>query len=101
MLLAPHDWFVAWMAARIRHFHKQFVLALKLLQQAVEWNAGHFLLWLDLGRCQQALSMNGPARSSFAQAQQLNPHCTEASLALVGLGQSVFPDWLRRLFKKS
>ncbi|HEX4263254.1 MAG TPA: tetratricopeptide repeat protein [Verrucomicrobiae bacterium] len=101
MLLAPRDWFVAWMAARIRYFHKQFVLALKLLQQAVEWNAGHFLLWLDLGRCQQALSMNGPARSSFAQAQQLNPNCSEAGLALVGLGQSILPDWLRRLFKKT
>src|ERR1039457_1644783 len=44
LLLAPKDWFVAWLAARIRFYYKQFVLALKLLQQAVEWNTGHFLL---------------------------------------------------------
>ncbi len=36
LLLAPRDWFVAWLAARIRYYYKQFVLALKLLQQAVE-----------------------------------------------------------------
>ena len=33
-MLAPADWFVAWLAARIRFFYRQFVLALKLLQQA-------------------------------------------------------------------
>src|SRR5213593_1575720 len=48
-LLAPKDWFVAWLAARIRYYYEQFVLALKLLQQAIEWQAGHFLLWLELG----------------------------------------------------
>src|SRR5208283_4689503 len=51
LLLAPRDWFVAWLAARIRFYHKQFVLALKLLQQAIELNTGHFLLWLELGQC--------------------------------------------------
>src|SRR5881397_3407802 len=55
LLLAPRDWFVAWLAARIRHYYEQFALALKLVQQALEWNAGHFLLWLELGQCQQAL----------------------------------------------
>ena len=65
LLLAPRDWFVAWLAARIRYYYKQFALALKLLQQAVELNAGHFLLWLELGRCQQALGLVGPARHSF------------------------------------
>src|SRR3954447_17728193 len=28
LLLAPRDWFTAWLAARIRHYHEQFVLAL-------------------------------------------------------------------------
>jgi tetratricopeptide (TPR) repeat protein len=102
LLLAPRDWFVAWLAARIRYFHEQFVLALKLLQQAIEWNAGHFLLWLDLGRCQMALSMDAVARRSFAQAKQLNPNCSEANLALVELSQTrLVPAWLRRLFKRS
>jgi tetratricopeptide (TPR) repeat protein len=85
MLLAPRDWFVAWLAARIRYFHRQLAHALKLLQQALEWNAGHFLLWLELGRCQQALGMVGPARTSLTQAQQLNPQCQEARLGLVRL----------------
>jgi tetratricopeptide (TPR) repeat protein len=101
-LLAPKDWFVAWLAARIRHYYRQFALALKLLQQAVEWNAGHFVLWLELGQCQQALGLVGPARLSLAQARQLNPQCGEASLALVRLSQtslwSVLYHWCRRLF---
>jgi tetratricopeptide (TPR) repeat protein len=85
LLLAPRDWFVAWLGARIRYYYKQFVLALKLLQQAVELNATHFLLWLELGRCQQALGLAGPARHSFEQARQLNPNCQDAGLALTRL----------------
>ena len=88
MLLAPRDWFVAWLAARIRYFHEQFVLALKLMQSAVEWNTSHFLLWLDLGRCQQALGLVGPAHNSYTQAHQLNPYCSEADLALTKLSQT-------------
>jgi len=87
LLLAPKDWFTAWLASRIRFYYEQFVLALKLLQQAIEWNTGHFLLWLELGQCQQALGLIGPAQNSFLQAQQLNPHSREADLALVQLSQ--------------
>ena len=101
-LLAPRDWIVAWLAARIRFYYQQLALALKLLQQAVEWNAGHFILWLELGRCQHALGLETPARVSFTQAKQLNPACSEASLKLVTLSQTrLLPNWLRRLFKKS
>ena len=57
LLLAPKNWFIAWLAARIRSYYHQFVLALKLLQQAIEWNTGHFVLWLELGQCQQALGL--------------------------------------------
>src|SRR6266576_6915756 len=46
LLLAPRDWFTVWLAARVRHYYKQFALALKLLQQAVELNTAHFVLWL-------------------------------------------------------
>jgi len=35
LMLAPKDWIVAWLAARIRMFYEQFVLALKLLEQAI------------------------------------------------------------------
>src|SRR6266850_4432470 len=44
LLLAPQNWLVAWLAARIRYHYEQFVLALKLVQQALEWNTSHFLL---------------------------------------------------------
>src|SRR3954469_17036493 len=49
LLLAPRDWSVAWLAARIRFYYEQFAMALKLLQQAVSWRSDHFLLWLELG----------------------------------------------------
>jgi len=99
-MLAPKDWLVAWLAARVRYFYKQFALAMKTLQQAIEWNAGHFILWLELGRCQEALGLEAPARVSFTQAKQLNPACSEASLGLVKLSQThLVPNWLRRLFQ--
>lgn len=103
LLLAPHDWFVAWLAARIRFFYEQFVLALKLMQQAVEWNPGNFLLWLEQGHCQQALGLVGPAEMSFTQARQLNPRCDAAGNALLQISQTgMFARLrgkLRELFK--
>ena len=86
--LASHDWFTKWLAARIRYFYEQFVLALKYLQQAVELNPGHFLLWLEQGHCQQALGLVGPAEHSFNQARQLNRDCFEADKALISLGRT-------------
>ncbi len=86
--LAPNDWFVCWLAARIRSYYREFVLALKLLQQAVTVNAAHFLLCLELGRCQQALGLIGPAENSFRQARQLNRDCREADAALIGLSET-------------
>ena len=104
LLLAPKDWFTAWLASRIRFYYEQFVLALKLLQQAVEWNTGNFLLWLEQGQCQQALGLIGPAKNSFLQAQQLNPHSHEADLALARLSQkglwARMRGWGRQLFNR-
>jgi tetratricopeptide (TPR) repeat protein len=104
LLLAPGDWVVAWLGARVRYYYKQFALALKLLQQAVELNAAHFLLWLELGRCQQALGLAGPARHSFEQARQLKPNCLEAGQAMarlsgMGVGRRL-RGWWRRLFNR-
>jgi tetratricopeptide (TPR) repeat protein len=104
LVLAPRDWFIGWLAARVRYYYQQFALALKLLQQAIEWNAAHFLLWLELGHCQQALGLVGPARTSFTQAQQLNPQCHEARAALARVsGTRLGPrvrGWWRRLFNR-
>ena len=102
--IAPQNWFITWLAARIRFYYEQFALALKLLQRALEFNTGHFLLWLELGRCQQALGLFGPARMSFTQAKQLNPQCHDASLAMVRLSNAGLSGrvggWWRRLFSK-
>ena len=103
LLLAPQSWFVPWLAARVRFYYDQFVLALKSIQRAVELNPGHFLLWLEQGRCQQALHLLGPAELSFRQARQLNKDCLEASHALIQLSQSSLfarlRGRLRQLFK--
>jgi cytochrome c-type biogenesis protein CcmH/NrfG len=76
----------------------------KLFQQAVERNAGHFLLWLELGQCQQTLGLVGPARISLTQAQQLNPRCDQARLALTRLAEtglgSRFRGFWRRIFSR-
>ena len=104
LLLAPRNWFINWLAARVREFHAQFVLALKLLEQAIEWEAGRFVLWLELGRCQSALGLVNPARNSLQQARQLNPHSAEVAAALLELNQagvsSQVRGWWRRLFKR-
>lgn len=101
LLLAPADWFIAWLAARVRYFYEQFAAALKLLQRALELNGGHFLLWLELGHCQQALGLLGSARTSFSQAKQINPQCQQAALALTRVSQNGLLQrlrgWWRRL----
>lgn len=100
LLLAPHDWFVRWLAGRIRFYYDQFVLAVKLIQQALELNTSHFLLWLQLGQCQQALGLLGPARASFIQAQQLKPDSRSAKVALVELSESGVGHRLRGLWRR-
>jgi len=100
LLLAPRDWFTAWLAARIRFYYEQFALALKLIQQAVELNAGHFLLWFQLGECQRTLGLLGPARTSFTQAQQLNPHSRAVKVALTELSSSGLSHRLRGLWHR-
>ncbi len=102
LAFASQDWFLPWLAGRIRFYYRQFALALKLMQQALESNASHFLLWLELGRCQQALGLAGPARHSYEQAKQLQPHHPEvirafSELAHVG-GFARFCGWWRNLF---
>lgn len=103
LALSPGDWVTLWLAARIRAFYKQFVAAVKLLQQALELNTAHFLLWLQLGQCQLALGMAGPAERSFNQARQLNPQCDAARLgsgqaAATGVGPRLRGLW-RRIFQ--
>ncbi len=86
-LLAPQDWFVHWLASRIRLFYQKFALALKLAQQALACDSTRCVVWLQLGLCQKALGMVGVAQTSFEQALQLNSFCREADRALAELKQ--------------
>ena len=88
LLLAPRDWFIAWLAARIRFYYRQFILALNLFRQAAEWNPGNFTLWLDLGSCQRSLGMVGAAETSFGHALALNPQCSAADQGLAALSET-------------
>jgi tetratricopeptide (TPR) repeat protein len=102
LALARGDWFIAWLAARIRRYYKQFVAAIKLLQQALEWDATRFVLWLELGQCQLALGLAGAAGKSLHQALELKPDCTEARSAMTrastaGIASRVAGFW-RNLF---
>lgn len=104
LAFAPKDWFLAWLIGRIRFYYRQFALAAKFLLQAVELNSGHFLLWLELGRCQQALGLTGPARHSYTQAQQLHPNHSEVTQAVLDLANvgvlCRFFGWWRNLFPR-
>lgn len=81
LAMAAGNWFIAWLAARIRYFYRQFMLALKLAQRAVEWHPGHAPCWLLLGLCQQEIGMVGPARQSLEHAGQLRPRWPEVQQA--------------------
>lgn len=103
LMLAHGDWVVTWLAGRIRHYHQQLALALKMFQQALELRATHFFLWLELGRCQIELRLVNAARLSLNQARQLNPHCREAELLLIRVNQAGPLDqlwgWIRERFR--
>lgn len=79
--LASCDWCVRWLAARIHAFHEQFARALKLAQEALALNTSQAVIWLELGRCQAALGLVGPAELSLAQARQLDPACAGVDAA--------------------
>ncbi|MGE3311334.1 MAG: tetratricopeptide repeat protein [Limisphaerales bacterium] len=92
--LAARDWFIAWLAARVRIFHRQFAQAIKTLRKAIELESTHFMLWLQRGECELALGYADAARASFEQVLQLNPLCEPAH---EGLRQARSPGLGRRL----
>jgi len=103
LALAPRDWFVRWLGARIHYYYKKFACTVKLLQQALGLNSGQGVLWLQLGFCQQALGLVGPAKVSFQSAREFSLHSREADAALrklyqVGFWQKVRGRW-RQFFQ--
>jgi tetratricopeptide (TPR) repeat protein len=99
LALAPRDWFIRWLAARVHYFYKKFALAVKLLQQALELNSGQGVLWFQLGACQQALGLVGPAKVSFQHAREFSPHSRAADEALHQLYQVGFWEKLLRRWR--
>jgi tetratricopeptide (TPR) repeat protein len=104
LALAPSDWFVRWLAARIHYYYKKLTLAVKLLQGALELNSGCGVVWLQLGFCQQALGLVGPARVSFQNAREFTLYNQEADAALrklyqVGFLGKALGRW-RQLFQR-
>jgi len=103
LAMAPRNWVIHWLAARIRFYYQQMAQALKLAQPALEWSPGQSAVWLLAGLCQRELGLVGAARVSFTQATQLNPRCQEAAQALSTLGQigvgARLRGWVRSLFK--
>jgi tetratricopeptide (TPR) repeat protein len=101
--IAPADWIIAWLAARIRQFYRQFAAALKLAQEAVALAPGECVLWLLTGQCQAALGLPDRARVSFEQAMQLQPDSRAARQGLDQLNQqgllARFSGKLRLLFR--
>jgi tetratricopeptide (TPR) repeat protein len=101
--LAASDWTFLWSAARIRFCHQQFAAALQLTQRGLGRDAGHFVLWLEQGRCQESLGLIEAARDSFSRALELEAGCDAATEALMRLRASGFADrargWLRRMKK--
>jgi tetratricopeptide (TPR) repeat protein len=95
-------WLTRWLAARILHFYKQTVKALKLLQDALNLDSAQPVIWQELGRCQITLGMIAQSRSSFEHALELDPDSpeTEAEIARnreVGLLTRLQGAW-RQLF---
>jgi tetratricopeptide (TPR) repeat protein len=86
--LSPGSWLTHWLASRIHFVYEKFSLALKYAQQALALDAAQSPVWLQLGRCQEALGLSVPAQNSFAQALQLNPNSSAAKLAQAGAGSS-------------
>lgn len=103
LLLAPGNWVILWLAVRVRFYHGQFAAALQLAQQAIGRDAGHFVLWLEQGRCQDSLGLVEAAQDSFARALELDPGCLTAAEGLAHLRSHSLEDrvrgWWRR-FKK-
>ena len=104
LAMAVADWFIQWLAARIRVFYQQFALALKLAQQALERKPDHPILWMLAGRCQKQLGLIGAARQSFQQALTIDPRMREAVSAIASLAETGVVarvgGWWRRQFPK-
>ncbi len=80
---------------------KQYAGALQLAQRAIARDAGHFVLWLEQGRCQESLGQVEAAQDSFSRALEIEANCDAATEALARLRTQSLADrargWWRRI----
>jgi tetratricopeptide (TPR) repeat protein len=98
--LSPGAWLTHWLVSRVHFVYQKFSLALKYAQQALALDGGRSVVWLQLGRCQEALGLSVPAQNSFAQALQLNPNSAAAKIALGNAGSSGFLGRLAQRWRR-
>jgi tetratricopeptide (TPR) repeat protein len=99
--LAPTDWLIHWLAARIYFFYEKASLALRHAQQALALNSSADVAWLQAGQCQSALGLFAAAQHSFTQALELNPRCVEAEREITRLStHGFFQRTWRRIFSR-
>jgi Flp pilus assembly protein TadD len=89
-LAGKSDWFIQWLASRIYAFYKKFSVALKHAQEALNLNSTKAAVWIQAGRCQLAMGLIVLAENSFMQAQQLDPHSTDARDGLIAVSNRGF-----------
>ena len=100
LLLAPNDWFFPWLISRVHFFYKKFSVALKMAQLALSVDGSRGVIWLQLGRSQQALGLAGMAVNSFEQVRQLDPACFEAEAELTRLSRPGLAARLRNYWRE-
>lgn len=99
--LAPTDWLIHWLAARIYFFYAKASLALRHAQLALALNSSADVAWLQAGQCQSALGLFAAAQHSFTQALELNPRCADAEREMARLStEGFFQRTWRRIFSR-
>lgn len=98
LALAPRDWTLHWLAARIHAFYRRFAQALAHARRAVELAPERAVAWLEVARGEIALGLAGRARQSLAQVAQLDPALPGLDATTLLLNDSgPFSRLLRRL----
>jgi tetratricopeptide (TPR) repeat protein len=100
LAMAPRDWIWPWLISRVHCFYERFSLALKYISEALALEAGHAVVWAQMGRCQLALGLAAAAQNSFEQARELKVDCPGVDQAIEQLGQQTPWSHLAGLWRR-
>lgn len=93
------DWFDRVVIARIYRHYQKASNALYYLREAMQMEPTCGYIWFEMGHCQAALGLTGPARSSYDRCLELRGDYGEAREALAALDRMSFFTWLRRILR--